>query len=105
MLILLTMPLGSKLAMPMGSFCSNRLIIKKSKYLLRNHEVISSGEQVRLNGGLVWGFILFNNKLFGHRREKPCLWGFANNTGLDQPAHPHSLISAFVIRLLESIVC
>ena len=39
------------------------------------------------------------------RREKTCLWGFANNTGADQPAHPRSLISAFVIRFLESIIC
>ena len=29
---------------------------------------------------------------------------FANNKGEDQPAHPHSLISAFDIRLLESKV-
>ena len=31
--------------------------------------------------------------------------GFANNTGADQPAHPCSLISAFVIRFLESNIC
>ena len=31
---------------------------------------------------------------YGPRREKTCLRGFANNTGTDQPAHPHSLISA-----------
>ena len=30
--------------------------------------------------------------------------GFANNKGTDQPAHPHSLISTFVIRLLERII-
>ena len=29
---------------------------------------------------------------------------FANNKGADQPAHPRSLISAFVISLLESII-
>ena len=29
--------------------------------------------------------------------------GLLNNTGADQPAHPHSLISAFVIRFLESL--
>ena len=29
---------------------------------------------------------------------------FANNKGTDQPAHPHSLISAFIILLLESII-
>ena len=38
----------------------------------------------------------------GPRRDKTCLRGFANNKGADQPAHPRSLISAFVIRLLES---
>ena len=40
----------------------------------------------------------------GPRREKICLRGFANNKGADMPAHPRSLISAFVIRLLESIM-
>ena len=40
----------------------------------------------------------------GPRHEKICLRGFANNTGVDQPVHPHSLISAFVIRLLEIII-
>ena len=37
--------------------------------------------------------------------KKTCLRGFANNTGADQPAHPRSLISAFVIRFVERIVC
>ena len=39
------------------------------------------------------------------RHEKTCLRGSANNTGADQPAHLRSLISAFVIRFLESIIC
>ena len=43
--------------------------------------------------------------IYGPRREKTCLQGFANNTGADQPVRPHSLISAFVIRYLESIIC
>ena len=42
--------------------------------------------------------------LIGPRREKTCLLRFANNTGADQPVHPRSLISAFVIRLLESSI-
>ena len=29
---------------------------------------------------------------------------YANNKGGDQPAHPHSLISAFVVRCLDSIM-
>ena len=40
----------------------------------------------------------------GPRREKTCLRGFGHNKGADQPAHPHRLISTFVIRLLESII-
>ena len=30
--------------------------------------------------------------------------GFTNNKGADQPAHPHSLISALVILILESSI-
>ena len=36
--------------------------------------------------------------------RKTCLRGFANNTGADQPAHPRSLISAFVNHVLESTI-
>ena len=39
------------------------------------------------------------------RREKTCLREFANNTGADQPAHPRSVISDFIIFILESIIC
>ena len=39
--------------------------------------------------------------LFGPRREKTCLQGVGNNKGT---AHACSLISAFVFRLLESII-
>ena len=31
-----------------------------------------------------------------------CLMAYANNKGADQPAHPRSLISAFVVRCLDS---
>ena len=39
-----------------------------------------------------------------HDCKKICLRWFANNTSADQSVHPRSLISAFVIRLLESII-
>ena len=45
------------------------------------------------------------NQNYGPRSEKTCLWGFATNTGADQPAHQHNLIRAFVIRFLVSIIC
>ena len=38
----------------------------------------------------------------GH--EKTCLMSYANSKGADQPAHPHSLISAFVVRCLDSVM-
>ena len=48
---------------------------------------------------------IFIARVFGPRREKTCLQGFANNKGADQAAHLRSLISAFVIRRLESNIC
>ena len=33
-----------------------------------------------------------------------CLMSYANNKGADQPAHPSSLISAFVVCCLDSIM-
>ena len=42
--------------------------------------------------------------MYGPRREKTCLRGFANNTGADQPAHPHIRSAPFSSRLLESII-
>ena len=41
---------------------------------------------------------------YGPRSDQTCLQWFANNKGADQPAHPRSLISALVIRLLESMI-
>ena len=34
-----------------------------------------------------------------------CLMPYANNKGADQPAHPRSLISTFVVRCLDSMIC
>ena len=36
--------------------------------------------------------------------QESCLCGFANNKGANQPAHPRSLVSVFVIRFLKSII-
>ena len=35
---------------------------------------------------------------------RKCVKSYANNKGADQPAHPRSLISAFVVRHLDSII-
>ena len=57
--------------------------------------------------------ILFspNSKLLRHcivliepGHEKMCLWAYANNKGADQTAQMRSLISAFVVRCLDSII-
>ena len=49
--------------------------------------------------------VLYVFIIFEPQREKTCLPGAVNNTGADQPAHPRRLISAFIFRYLESIVC
>ena len=43
-----------------------------------------------------------NRREPGH--EKMFLMSYANNKGADQPAHPRSLISAFVDRYLDSVM-
>ena len=45
-----------------------------------------------------------NHELFEPRHEKNLFLPHANNKGTDQHAHPHSLISAFVISCLDSII-
>ena len=39
----------------------------------------------------------------GPGHAKTCLMPYANNKGADQPAHPRSQISTFVVRRLDSI--
>ena len=46
----------------------------------------------------------FEGLIYGPPREKTGLWEFANNKDADQPAHPRSLISVFVICLLERFI-
>ena len=43
-----------------------------------------------------------HHTIWASSRESPFL-PYANNKGADQPAHPHSLISAFVVRCIDSI--
>ena len=37
-------------------------------------------------------------------KKKTCFMAYANNKGAFQTAHPHSLISVFVVRSLDSII-
>ena len=43
------------------------------------------------------------NEIIEPRPEKTCFLPYANNKGADQPAHPCSLISAFVALSPDSI--
>ena len=51
---------------------------------------------------LIPGMLILNVYEPGH--EKMCFMSYANNKGADQTAHPCSLISAFVVRCLDSII-
>ena len=43
--------------------------------------------------------------ILGPGHAKTCLMPYANNKGADQPAHLRSLISTFVVRCLDSMIC
>ena len=49
-----------------------------------------------------YNYVSINTNEPGH--EKTCLMSFANDKGADQPAHPRSLISAFVVRCPDSVM-
>ena len=41
----------------------------------------------------------------GPGHVKMCLMPYANNKNADQPAHPHSLISTFIVPCLDIMIC
>ena len=63
---------------------------------IKTHEKLPSMQRVKSNQ-------IFIIPVWASTRENLSS-EFANNKGEDHPAHTHSLISAFVIHLLESII-
>ena len=51
------------------------------------------------------GTSFLKSMLIGPGHVKICLMPYANNKGTDQPVHPCSLISTFVVRCLDSMIC
>ena len=78
----------------------------RNKTIVNSNYIFSSGGTcvLKLRAKVETMESLGHRILYGPRREKTCLRGFANNKGADQPAHPRRLISAFVILFLESII-
>ena len=46
----------------------------------------------------------FNKFVYEPGHEKTYLMSYANHKGADQPAHPRSLISTFIVHCLDSIL-
>ena len=53
---------------------------------------------------IVYAFLRETGYIHEPGHEKMCLMSYANNKGADQPVHPCSLISAFVVRCLDSVM-
>ena len=51
----------------------------------------------------MYGEIFYGRHTAQHQLRN-LFYPYANNKGADQPVHPHSLISAFVFRFLDSII-
>ena len=55
---------------------------------------------------LMHGFITLSDATsYGPGHAKTRLMSYASNKGADQPEHPHSLISTFVVHCLDSMIC
>ena len=66
------------------------------------HQKCSFSDQHR---ALFPGYEKHSIKYYGPGHAKMCLMAYANNKGADQPVHPRSLISTFVVRCLDSVIC
>ena len=58
----------------------------------------------KIIGGMAIILNSYGRKRYEPGHEKMCIMSYVNNKGADQTAHPHSLISAFVVRCLDSII-
>ena len=79
-----------------SDFC--RLLIIFASSLDPDHDQRTSS--LRSNTQL----LTHSQRSMGLVARKSVIGGFANNKGADKPAHPRSLISVFVVHLLESII-
>ena len=52
-----------------------------------------------------WSICSINLFTYGPGHAKTCLKPYANNKGADQTAHSSSLISTFVVRFIDSMIC
>ena len=52
----------------------------------------------------LWSSLSAYTNFYLSRAMRKCVMWYANNKGADQPAHPRSLISAFVVHCLDSII-
>ena len=50
-------------------------------------------------------FVRLISLINGPGHAKMCFIPYTNNKSADQPAHPRSLISTFVVRCLDSMIC
>ena len=81
---------------PIKCMCRCKLCVASCQSKFAIHEVMNcvANLKVHLKD-------LTENEL-GH--EKMCFMSYAKNKGADRPAHPRSLISAFVVRCLDSMI-
>ena len=74
-------------------------------FRLRAHWLWQVSQSLVSNRGLLRDSPRPGNPPYGPGHAKTCLMPYANNKGADQPAHPRSLISTFVVRCLDSMIC
>ena len=62
-----------------------------------NCKIVYHGQNMKIN-------CHENKQVYSIRIEPHLFLPYTNNKGADQPAHPRSLVSTFVVRCLDSII-
>ena len=72
------------------------------KQACSNFRVMTANIWVSKLLGVLQYFSLYMSRAM--RKCVLCLMSYANNKGADQPVHPRSLISTFIVRCLDSLI-
>ena len=86
----------------LGQSCPWPYLMAVHLFLRNNKPNLRSFFQLTVTNRQVWANVDQDQTGPGH--VKMCLMPYVNNEGVDQPAHPRSLISTFVVHCLDSIM-
>ena len=83
-------------------------VLNGLKHFMTKNKTLIESKDTKIyftNKFIICRLNMYLRLLYGPGHAKMCLKTYANNKGAVQPAHPRSLISTFVVRCFDSMMC